>query len=95
LKRWEVIDRAGREIYLTEERWLHITSGHLVLEGHLEDVLDTLRFGRRRQDQLQPYKYFYRRRCDTLLEPFNRIVVIVLEQPNNRYVITAWAEIEE
>jgi hypothetical protein len=95
VKRWEVVDRAGREIYLTEERWLHISSGHLALKGHLEDVLDTLRLGRRRQDQLQPFKYFYRRHCDTLPGAYNRIAVVVIEQPNNRYVITAWPEIEE
>jgi hypothetical protein len=43
MQRWIVRDRDGREIYMTEERWEHITTRHEELEGHLENVLDTLR----------------------------------------------------
>lgn len=42
MKRWTVVDRQGREIYLTQERWAHILSKHAELNGRLEDVLTTI-----------------------------------------------------
>jgi hypothetical protein len=92
---WTVKDRAGREIYLTGERWQHIVSRHRVLAGHLGDVLSTLRLGHRWQDALQPFKYFYHRRCKTLPGYYDSITVVVLYQGDNRYVVTAWPEVEE
>lgn len=93
MKRWTVEDRAGRTIYMTEERWQHIISGHSVLENHLKDVLDALRFGNRTQDALRPSKYFYRNHCDGLPGFYNRITVVVMSRPDNRYVVTAWPEV--
>jgi hypothetical protein len=49
MRRWLVHDREGREIYLTEERWEHIVSRHGELRHHVDDVLDTIRQGRRQQ----------------------------------------------
>jgi len=94
MRRWTVADRAGREIYLTEERWQHIISRHRALAGHLEDVLNTLRLGRRRQDKAQLLKYFYHRRCAALPGYYDSITVVVLAQPDNHYVATAWPEVE-
>ena len=95
MHRWTVRDRAGREIYLTQERWQHIVSRHRALLGHLDDVLNTLRLGRRRQDALQPFKYFYYRHSDSLPGYYNSIAVVVLSHEGNRYVVTAWPEVEE
>lgn len=95
MRRWTVRDRAGREIYLTAERWQHIVSRHRVLAGHLDDVLNTLRLGHRRQDALQPFKYFYHRRCETLPGYYNSIIVVVLYRGDNWHVVTAWPEVEE
>jgi hypothetical protein len=81
---WEVQDRAGRKIYLTEERWQHIISGHRALVNHLDEVLRTLQLGRRRQDVVQPFKYFYHRRCATLPGYYNSITVVVLSRGENR-----------
>jgi hypothetical protein len=57
-------------------------------------VLKTLQLGRRRQDTVQPFKYFYRRRCATLPGYYNSIIVAVVSRGDNRYVVTAWPEIE-
>lgn len=93
--RWTVQDKNGLEIYLTEERWQHIAMRHPQLINHLKNVLNTIRFGRRKQDRLQPFKYFYYRRCDSLPGFYTHITVVVLYQPeNNRYVVTAWPESE-
>jgi hypothetical protein len=94
-----VHDRHGNEIYLTEERWRHALRFHPELNGHLDDVLNTLKYGRRRQKPLTPNEYKYYRRCDNLPLQYNCIVVVVAfttrELPDgsvisNNFVKTAW-----
>ena len=92
MARWTVQVRYGHEVYLTDERWQHIISRHKALTAHLDDVLATIRLGRRRQDALKPFKFFYSRRCSTLPGQYNRITVVVLQQPDNGYVVTAWPD---
>lgn len=92
MQRWMVVDRFGREIYLTEAEWEdHIMVRHPELEGLLDDVLETIRHGRRKQDRIRPNKYFYRRNCSRLPDEFEHIIVVVLFKPNNNYVVAAWA----
>jgi hypothetical protein len=55
----QVTDRWGNRITLTDERWQHIIEWHPELEGFEDDVLDTIRKGRRRQDPIDPHKYKY------------------------------------
>ena len=99
MRKWFVRDREGREIYFTEERWEHIVTGHPELRERLDDVLATVRQGRRRQQPHDPQMYVYRKACDVLRPPFNGILVVVAFrfQANNRgalqhnnFVITAW-----
>jgi hypothetical protein len=94
-----VRDRYGYEIYLTEEQWQHIISGHSELRNHLEDVLNTVRRGRRQQQPKDPNTYVYRLSCDTLRPPFNGILVLIVfrfEQSenggmiSNNFIVTAW-----
>jgi len=99
MRKWTVRDRYGNEIYLTQERWEYILRYHSELEGLLDDLLDTLRKGRRIQDPADPGKYKYYRQCDVLPLDYNAIVVVVKFStriqadgafvPNN-FVITAW-----
>ena len=98
-KKWVVQDRYGNEIYLTRERWNHILEYHPELEGLVDDVLNTLKMGRRKQEPTMPYKYRYYRHCDKLLPDYNHIVVIVVfstrQRPDgtsfrNNFVTTAW-----
>ena len=44
---------------------------------------------------IEPFKYFYHRRCRTLPGYYNSLTVVVLCQGDNRYVVTAWPEVEE
>jgi hypothetical protein len=98
-RKWTVRDRFGREIYLTQERWDHILEGHEELTGCLEDLLETLRKGRRRQVPADPSRYTYYWRCENLPEGFTHIVVAVAfkriplpdgtEMANN-FVTSAW-----
>ncbi len=96
---WRIRDREGREIYLTEERWDHIVSRHSELRDHRDDVLKTVRRGRRRQQPHDPQTYVYRLHCDSLRSPFNGMLVVVTfrfqqneqgEMTPNNFIVTAW-----
>ncbi|MEA3345271.1 MAG: hypothetical protein U9Q78_03365 [Chloroflexota bacterium] len=98
-RKWVVRDRYDNEIYMTQERWRHALRFHPELIGHLEDVLDTLRTGRRRQKPLRPNEYKYYNPCDALPLEYNCIVVVVAfterQLPDgtfgpNNFVKTAW-----
>ena len=100
-KRWTVHDRYGNDIYLTHERWLHITESlnHPEMSDYEEQLKETVRLGDRRQDPLNPHKYRYTKEFDDLIEDNTHLVAIVLFRfseniegvpvPNN-YVVTAF-----
>jgi hypothetical protein len=100
-KRWTVQDRHGREIYLTEERWQHITAsdGHPEMVDYERELQLTIRTGRRSQDSLIPNKYHYVKAFPDLPEGNSHIIVVVLfafatdesgrAMPNN-FVTTAY-----
>ncbi len=99
--RWTVQDREGHEIYLTQERWEHITgaANHPEMEGFEDEVKLTIQRSRRQQDSLNPQKYIYSWSFSNLPFDNTHIVAIVLfrlrEQvsrkptPNN-YIVTAY-----
>jgi hypothetical protein len=60
-KRWEVRDRYGNDIYLSEKAWEHVVApeNHPEMADYEEHLCETLRKGRRRQDLLNPRKYRY------------------------------------
>ena len=72
-----VTDRWGNRITLTDERWQHIIEWHPELEGFEDDVLDTIRKGRRRQDPIDPHKYKYLYPVEDLPFGLTHIVVVV------------------
>jgi len=84
---------------MTAERWQHALEKRPWLADHLEEALNTLRLGHRKQDPLRQNKYKYYRRCDDLLPEYNHIVVIVLfgqqleegRSVSNNYVTNVWA----
>ncbi|MSQ47179.1 MAG: hypothetical protein EXR78_02135 [Deltaproteobacteria bacterium] len=100
-RRWTVRDRGGREIYLTEERWKHITDphNHPEMAAYEEQLRETIRNGIRQQDSLNPLKYRYVKAFDDLTENNTHVVAIVLFRfsvdeantviPNN-YLVTAY-----
>ena len=77
MPKWTAHDRYGNAIYMTQERWDYILRYHDELDGLLDELLDTLREGRRRQDPANPSKYKYHRCCDALPTEYNTIVVVV------------------
>ena len=66
--RWTVQDKSGNSIYLTQERWGHITDSinHPEMEGYKEELKETIKLGSRKQDPLNPQKYRYAKKFDNL-----------------------------
>jgi hypothetical protein len=100
-KRWTTRDRYGNAIYLTEERWEHIIDpdNHPEMEECEDNLEETIQFGRRSQDSLNPQKYRYTLPVPDLAEDNTHIVAIVLfrfqstpqKQPiANNYIVTAY-----
>jgi hypothetical protein len=87
-------DRYGNTIYLTDERWQHIVRRHAGLKGFKNEVLKTIRAGKREQDDFYPHKFFYRKPFKNLPFRYTHIEVAVVfrfkgDQPNN-FVVTAY-----
>ena len=76
---WTQQDRFGNDIYLTHERWQHITDldNHPELSLYAEYVQDTIRHGRRRQDTYDPQSYRYYAEFPDLPDDNTHIVVCV------------------
>lgn len=99
--RWEIHDRYGNEIYLTEERWQHIIAliNHPDMVNYEEHLKTTIQRGRRKQDVLHPQKYRYTNNFVDLSADNTHITAIVLFRfregldggpiPNN-YIVTAY-----
>ncbi len=86
---WKVIDKWGNEIVLTKERWKHIIDHHWELKEHLDDVLKTIRLGKRKQETVNPQKFKYIHSFDYLPHNYTHVVVIV-KLATNKFVITAY-----
>ena len=101
MKKWTVHDRYRHTIYLTEERWRHILDSRPELEPYFDLFIETLRKGRRKQDEMIPNEYRYFKYFDELLPDNNHLVAIVLFKTqidehgafiSNNFVVTGWAK---
>lgn len=99
--RWIVQDRSGNSIYLTQERWEHITEtiNHPEMEDFEEELKETVKTGSRQQDSLNLQKYRYSKKFDNLPASNTHIVAIVLfklqeeaigEIISNNFIVTAY-----
>jgi hypothetical protein len=99
--RWTVNDRYGNHIYLTQERWEHITESinHPEMAEYEEALKQTLRQGCRQQDPVNPQKYRYSKDFTKLAGDNTHVIVIVLfrfrenehgHPVSNNYVTTAF-----
>ena len=100
-RRWTIQDRYGNNIYLTQERWEHITDplNHPEMQEVEAKLQETLRVGKRKQDPLNPQKYRYSEAFDNLSADNTHIVAIALFRMKasesghpeaNNYVVTAY-----
>ena len=84
----EVVDKTGRSIYLSKERWKHIRKDHPEVED-LEAIKNTLvtpiKLTSRFENKAYYYNYFKQRK-----EPEKYLLVIVKYLNGKGFVITAY-----
>ena len=96
--RTTVYDHWNNAIYLTDERWEHILEFHQEMADFHDEILTTLKRGKRRQDPLDPALYTYFHFFDHLPGDNTHIVVVVkfssqstdAEQSSNNFVLTSF-----
>ncbi len=85
---FEVIDKSGRRIHLSKERWAHINHEHPEVEPYLEDIKETLASplkvvqGEYDADVHYYYRYFKRRQ--------SYLLVVVKYLNGEGFLITAY-----
>lgn len=100
-RRWIEKDRLGNEIYLTEERWEHISSptNHPEMLNYESELREAIRSGHRKQDMLNPQKFLYSKRFDNLTAKNTHITAVVFlrftedeggELLSNNFIVTAY-----
>ncbi len=79
MRKWTVQDRYEHFIYLTDERWKHITNpvNHPGMEDYCNYLKETIRTGKRKQYDLDPRKYRYIQWFNDLPEDNNCIIAVV------------------
>lgn len=93
-----VYDRQGHAIYLTDERWDHVQEFHNEMTGYKNELLTTLKRGRRKQDVFDASIYTYVCPFPHLPDDHTHIIVIVKfgrhsiagEELDNNFVLTAY-----
>jgi len=90
-----VKDSLGHEIYLTDERWIHICEEHPEMQDCENQVLETIQRGRRFQDSVRPDMFLYYRDFADLPAGNNTLVVVVrfgfvTSGAENNFVVTAY-----
>ena len=102
-KLWTQRDRYGNDVYLTHERWRHITEAvnHPELEPYLKHVRETIRNGRRKQDSILANAYKYYHAFDDLPQGMNHVVVVVIfknvldafgKSRSEKFIVTAYLQ---
>lgn len=98
-RRWTARDPFGNEVYLTDERWEHITDGHPEMAGYEDALRDTICRGQRRQELMAPQKFRYSKAFGELPMGNTHVVAVVLfrfDQSDdgrpraNNYIVTAF-----
>jgi len=91
-----VQDQRGRVIYLTHERWEHALNHPGMHKELLDQVLEAIRKGKRRQDPYDPTKFKYAHGSLNLPMNYTHIVVVVkfgwrgYPSVANNFVLTAY-----
>lgn len=99
--RWVEKDKLGNEIYLSEERWEHITNqmNHPEMLEYEGELRETIRSGTRKQETLSPNKFRYSKKFDDLTSENTHIIGIVVmsfseseneELESNNFIVTAY-----
>lgn len=90
---FEVKDKTGRKIRLTQKQWSHINKKHPAVANHLDKIKETLeRPDTITESDSKEKIYLYYRYHKFLKSPYNYILVVVKYLNGNGFVISAYFE---
>ena len=88
---FEIIDKSGRKIHLSKERWLHISTEHPELANYTEELKETLVNPTKITTYIydENIKYYYKYLKESGL-PIKYLLVIVKYLNGKGFIITAY-----
>ena len=86
---FEILDKNGRKIHLSKERWSHIVNDHPEISNRLEEIRDTLKrpLAVRTSDYDENVRFYYRYYKNINLKE-KYLLVIVKYLNGNGFIIT-------
>lgn len=89
---FEITDKTGRKIRLTNERWKHIAKWHPYMVKYLEEIKETIQKPDKIVSFLSTKKAYYYKSYKYLPSP-NRYVLTIIKYLNGEgFVITSYLE---
>ena len=86
---FEITDKSGRKIRLTEKQWSHIMKRHPSMKKYINEIQDTIKMPFKIMDYPNSKGYYYRNYKHLKLP--NRFILIVVKYLNgDGFVITAY-----
>ena len=90
---FEVTDKIGRKIRLTEKQWIHINKKHPTVANHLDKITETIE----KPDAITESDkgdgvYLYYKYYKWLKSPYNYILAIVKYLNGEGYIMSAYFE---
>lgn len=86
---FEIIDKSGRNIHLSNERWRHITTNHPAIANYLEDIqlclINPIKITSHKKGDLRNYYLYLKHR--EYPEKFLKIIVKYLN--GTGFILTA------
>jgi hypothetical protein len=86
---FDINDREGKEIRLTDKQWKHILRRHSYMEKYLEEIKETLKD----PDKLikQPFEKGYYYKSYKYLKKPNKFILVIVKYLNGEgFVITSY-----
>ena len=89
---FEVKEKSGRKIRLTEKQWTHINKKHPTVANHLDEIKETIEnpdvITKSNEDNVRLYYKYYK----YLKSPYNYILAIVKYLNGEGYIISIYFE---
>ena len=88
---FEIIDKSGRKIHLSKERWIHINEEHPEISPYLEELQEALK----RPDKIASFEYdedvrYYYKYLKHRKQTAKHLLLIVKYLNGEGFIITAY-----
>lgn len=88
---FEVVDKSGRKVRLTDKQWKHIMKRRPYMQNYLEEIKETLTYPDKLIERPHKKGYYYKK-YKFLKKPNQFILVIVKYLNGEGFIITSYLE---